>query len=295
MRVYLAGMESRERAEIINTGLIDNAFFSYYYVRGKEAPTTLLHGRPKIGKIILDSGAHSFFAEVLSRKVSASVHVKKTKTKETPDQYMADYIVWLKKWHHLVDFFVELDIGEIAGQNKVLEWREALKKAGLYHKTITVYHPEVMDWDAYIAMINDSQSKYIALESDRSGRARLPYLKLIKPAYDKGVRVHGFAFLKREGLEKFPFYSVDGSSWLTGTQWGASLVAIKHKISQVRFIEGKPELYALSKEVDDLIHVLDPDLKLQREKRLEIAVKAYKLMQEHYTELWEARGIHWQD
>jgi hypothetical protein len=294
MKVYLAGMESAERGNVITKGWIDNAFYSYYYMRDKDTPVTLVNGRPHIKSIILDSGAHSFFAEVLSSKVSASVHVKKTKTKETPDVYFANYVRWLKKWMHLIDYYVELDIGEIVGQSKVLEWREILKKEGLYHKCITVYYPAVMTWEDYLATLDDSQSKYVALESDRAGRARLDYNKIIKPAYDKKIKVHGFAFLKREGLLKFPFYSVDGSSWLTGTQWGASMVAVGNEIKNVRFIQESEELFSLSKAVTDLIDVVSSNLKLQREKRLELAILGYKAMERFYTELWRSRGIIWE-
>jgi len=295
MKVYLAGMENAARADVVDKGIIDNAFYSYYYLRGKKAPVTLISGRKRIKNIILDSGAHSFFAETLSRRVSASVHVKKTKTKETPAEYFEEYVRWLKQWGHLVDYFVELDIGELVGQDTVMKWRETFKQEGLYNKCITVYHPEVITFEEYLKMLDDSQSRYVALEGVRPGTPMLPYLRLIKEAFDRKVKVHGFAFLKRKGLLKFPFYSVDGSSWLTGTQWGASIAVIKNKIKQVRFIQKSEDLFALSQEVDNLIEVLSDDPQTQREKRLEIAVDAYKLMQSYYTALWDSRGVHWID
>ena len=291
MKIFLAGMESSETLEVVKTDVIERAFYSYYYLRKKREPYTLMAGRPHIKEIIVDSGAHSFFSELQGQGLSVSVHVKKTITEEAPQVYWENFLAWLKKWNNLFDYFVELDIGEIAGQDKVMEWREELKQAGLYQKCITVYHPEVQTFEDYLEMLKDSQSKYVALEGDRPKRPRLPYNSLIKPAYEQGIKVHGFAFCKREALMKYPFYSTDATSWKAGMQYATTLAFDGKRLGTIKLNNENNNLYSLSKKVKDLAQVHDKNLAVGRVKRMEIAVEAYKEMERYFTQVWEARGV----
>ncbi len=294
MLIFLAGVEGGETIDIVKAGLIDNAFYSYYYMRTKKSPDTLLEGRKHIKQIIVDSGAHTFFSELEGQGLSVSVHKKKTKTKETPEEYFKKYLLWVKQYYHYFDYFVELDIGEIVGQEQVLAWRELFKKEGVYNKCITVYHPKIVTMEDWIKTIEDSESKYVAVEGDRRTRTRLPYLKLIKPAYDRGVKVHGFAMIKRNAIEKYPFYSVDSSSWKAGSQYGANLSHTSEGIKVMAFNKNPKDLYGLVGKVHGLTESLQTtSLQAQRLKRYEIAIMAYKEMERHYTELWRKRGITW--
>lgn len=265
---------------------------SYYYMRGKPEPATLFENRKHTKCIIIDSGAHTFFSENSEAGLTVSVHTKKTKTKESPEEYFENYLLWAKKYYDYYDYFVELDIGELVGQDVVMQWRERLKQHGIFDKCITVMHPKVVTYDEYLKMLDESESKYVALEGLRAGQAQIPYGKYLIPAYKKGVKVHGFALTNKKIIDKYPFFSVDSSSWKAGLQYGVYARSVDGQSRAINFRENK---WALDFEVPGLIDVYSEDLKAQRLARLKLAVKSYADMQRYYTKVWKSRGIDFSD
>lgn len=245
--------------------------------------------RQNLKTIIVDSGAHTFFSELQGEGLSVSVHTKKTRTKETPEEYWEMYKKWLMENYKYFDYFVELDIGEIVGQNTVLKWRGEIKKLGLYHKCITCYHPRVVSWKAWEEMLNDSESKYVAVEGERPGRNSLPYGRLLKAAYDRNIKVHGFALIKRRLLEKYPFYSADSSSWLAGGQYGAMLSVTKKGTKTIK-IKSKDVLKIKHSGLDKLL-----DKKSLMIKSMEVSAMAYNKYEDYLNKLWSLRGITYED
>jgi hypothetical protein len=292
MIIYLAGAEGGDTDNLIEQNSIRHGFASYYYIRTmKNKAEKMQFLRKHIRKIVIDSGAHSFFSELHEEGMSVSVHIKKTKTKETPDEYWELYKKWLLANQEYFDYFVELDIGEIVGQDKVLQWREELKELGLYHKCITVYHPDVVTEKEWVEYIKDSQSKYVAVEGDRPLRSRLPYGRLLKYAYDHGVRVHGFAMTKKDVMEKYPFYSVDSTSWKAGVMYGRGYVVGHDGVKAVCFKDKKDvSLIKAPMSVKQLNH---KTASISCKSRLYLSIKAYQKMENYYTKLWTKRGIVW--
>jgi hypothetical protein len=290
MKLFLAGSDSGDAKVAIKKRLVDNAFLSYYYLR-KKADLDFAFYREHIKTIIIDSGAHTFFSELQGQGLSVSVHVKKSKTKETPDIYWEHYKEWLIKYHTYFDYFVELDIGEIVGQEKVLKWREELKELGLYKQCITCYHPRVISWKAYLEMLDGSQSRYCAVEGERPGRGSLPYGKLLKEAWDRKVKIHGFALIKKRLLEKYPFYSADSTSWKAGNQYGAVLSSVNGNTKTTRF-KGKK---VLNIKNGGLIDLFSKNKEVARQKSFEISTKAYNKYEAYLTSLWKSRGIIYED
>lgn len=291
MVVYFAAIEAGDAVDLIPENAFRCAFFSYYYCRkGQAKNDILIKSRPHMKLITIDSGAHSFFSEHADSGLTVSFHKKKTKTKESPQEYFEKYVDWIKKHWDFFDYFVELDIGEIVGQQTVLAWRERLKAEGLYTKCITVYHPGIMSWDDYIRTLDDSQSRYVALEGDRTAkRNRLPYRKMIKAAYDRGVKTHGFAMTKLDVFHKYPFFSVDSSSWKAAAQYGSGRVVSGQGTKIIRYRDKN----AL-KDVD-LHHnwkeAYSDNKRLNRNQRYRMAIQAFQKLADEDTTFWEANGI----
>lgn len=291
MLIYMAGCESTDTQDVVREGFISHGFFSYYYMRSGEVKLAWFKSaREHVKDIIVDSGAHTFFSEMSQTGLSVSVHRKVTKTLDTPEAYFAKYLQWLLANYEFYDYFVELDIGEITGQKQVLEWREILKTNGLFKKCITVYHPETCTFDEYIEMLKDSESHYVALEGDRPRRKRLDYLRLIKPAYERGIKVHGFAMTKNDVFTTYPFYSVDSTSWKAGMQYGSA-----------KFITGtgiKIKRYA-NRTSAFKIHGMNTDF-FSKDKRVarfnmqKATLRAFSKIEDDTTRLWEKRGIIWE-
>ena len=131
MKIYLAAIEQGVPKELLDMDIIKNGFISYFYARSKPADTMSYLRKHISDTIVIDSGAHSFFSENEDTSMSASV-VKRKKTKKLdPDIYFKNYISWLKANYDYYDYFVELDIGELISQPKVMLWRDYLKSNAL--------------------------------------------------------------------------------------------------------------------------------------------------------------------
>jgi hypothetical protein len=292
MKVFLAATEDSETSYNMQFLKIENIFMSYYYMRQKKDAATLIFNRQHAKTIIVDSGAHTFFSENSDEGLTVSVHTKKTKTKETPEEYFENYLLWAKKYYDYYDYFVELDIGELVGQDVVIQWRERLKQHGIFDKCITVMHPATCTYEEYLKMLDDSESKYVALEGLRAGTKQIAYGKYLIPAYNKKVKVHGFALTNKKIIDKYPFFSVDSSSWKAGLQYGTFAHSVDGVSKAVSFKDHKWEL---DMSEPNLIDVFNPHLKTQRLARLRLSVKSYKDMQTFYTKVWKARGISFDD
>jgi hypothetical protein len=292
MKIYLAALEMSEAYAPIKEGLIENGFFSFYYMRNKKEPPLTLEVAKGCGlkNIIIDSGAHSFFVQ--SDEIKAATNVKaKSKVKETPDEYFQKYLDWIQLNWVYFDYFVELDIGEIVGQEKVIQWRNQLRERGFYKKCLPVFHPAVMTWDDYMEMLITCESGYVGIEGIRSPSFVIPYRKYIKEAYQLGIKIHGFAMTKRDSLEEFPFYSVDSNSWKSGIMYGAGLKVTDNGIETVRY-RNKNDFGRTAGKIDVDV-VFGEDKAASSAMILSETSKAYAQMQKHYTELWTQRNIIW--
>ncbi len=285
MKIYLAGSESSFGQMFGNK--IENAFYSYYYLRQtkKNLPKVKLHQL-----LFVDSGAHTFFSENENVE-SASSRTKKSKTKETPDQYFLNYVKWLKVNYDRLDYYAELDIGEIIGQNKVRKWREILKAEGLYKKCVPVYHPSLMSWKDYLNLLDTLESGYIAIEGDRKSRGRLNYNKIIKPAYERKIKVHGFAMTKTTVLNTYPFYSVDSTTWLQAVMFGTIPFHQNGKLLRIRYRDKNDFIKRIKNLNTDIL--FSDNKKEIRKYVLEFGINAYKQYEQYYTKLWKKRNINW--
>ena len=229
MKVFFAGVLDDEGTTmpLLMDGLLRNLFPSYFSVHMSDTcGTRVIASIPAVRKAkgitVWDSGAHSFFSSS-GGAIGSAGGVSRTKSGAAPNPaaYFQRYYQWVRANHEaLADFFVELDIGEVIGQQTVLKWRKLWERAGLLHKAILCYHPALMSYADYCAMLKDLPSRYVALEGPRSGQCHVNYRKFVDAAYAEGIRVHGFALTNVKYMYTAPFYSVDSSSWKAVIRWG---------------------------------------------------------------------------
>ena len=288
MKIYLAAVEGGGCKPVRDK--IESALYSFYYI--KRSKQCIKDAKKLHRSVFIDSGAHSFFAETEGIG-SANHKIKKSKTKGTPQEYFEIYLSWLVENYEYYDYYAELDIGELVGQQTVNDWREQLKIKGVFDKCITVFHPTCMDWNDYTRMLDDSESGFIALEGDRNSiRKRLNYNKYLKPANERQIKVHGFAMTKQDVLNSFPFYSVDSASWLQAQMYGTLPCFINGKLTALRWADKKHYLRYHKMNLDRL---RSDDKQAQRIYTMELSILAYKEMEEYYTNLWTKRGIIWNE
>ena len=280
MRIFLATLENKYKYFERGNFKVRNAFISFYYFKSMDSEQTseMVSSVRELatGLLVCDSGAHSFFAEVAEKGFSASGHRKTTKTKMTPDEYFIKYIDFVIEQKHNLDYYVELDIGEIIGQDKVEKWRKILKEKGLFNKCITCYHPSIMSLDYFDKMCKESESKYVAVEGDRPLQrvGRLDYTTLIKIARKNNCKIHGFAMTKKSALKTFPFYSVDSSSWNAIWLYGKSCLRKTDKKV------GSFEKQYVS-TYNGISHLFAKE------------VEAWNKLEDEMTTLWKIRGVIW--
>ena len=198
---------------------------SYYYVRKQQNEKGLIDlmvQRNKEDNFILDSGAFTFFSSV-------------NESKEIDfDGYLDEYIAFINKYN--IKRFAELDVDSVAGYEKVLNMRNRLESE-TGKQCIPVWHVSrgIDDWKSLV-----KEYDYIAIGgivSKEITKADFPKLKaLTHYANVNGTDVHGLGFTNKDAY-KYGFYSVDSSSWRSGSRYGA---AVKFRNNRIQAIK-KPE------------------------------------------------------
>lgn len=299
MIIYLAGWEASTTYGLkMQKGL--NIFLSYFYSKRAEKALTLAQTKDR-GTITIDSGAHTFFINqgMVNASHKAKVDRARRQDRQLPaiDKYHAAYVEWVKKWQNLFDYFVELDLQELVGHQKIMQWRERWQREGLAHKLITVYHYSDT-WKQFEQMVADSQSKYVATQGFRMDEHDINYLKLVGYCYKRGVRVHGFALTKNKLLCEVPFYSVDSTTWNSPATWGHVIIERNKMRSQIRTPKWNPNIRKDFLKLNIPLEFIggktnsgeNYDADIARKKLLE-AIRVVRSTETYFTKLWKERGI----
>ena len=198
MRICLATLETGDfLLKKMKDEELDYGLTSYYYLRGQEQLDLILS---KINKsLLIDSGAHSFR---FGKKVNF-------------DDFTNSYIQFVKENTHnpKIEGFFEMDVDNVIGYDKVLEYRRKLEEVS--DKIIPVWHKE-RGLDDFIDMCKKYKGKRIALPGIIGTELKdEDYNLFINTAHKYGCRVHilgctRYKMIKDLNLDKDD--SVDSSS-----------------------------------------------------------------------------------
>ncbi len=152
---------------------------------------------------LLDSGAFTF--------------LNSSKTVDF-DDYIDRYARFIVETD--IRYFFELDVDDIVGYDKVKEYRRLLeRKTG--RRCIPVFHKS-RGLDEYKRMVKEYD--YIAIGGIAMGNIKRSEYKYFTPllnyAHHAGCKVHGLGFTNTELLHRYPFDSVDSTSWISGGRYG---------------------------------------------------------------------------
>ena len=259
--------------------LLDSCFPSYWDFTSKDG-TKVLPVQPG-RRVILDSGAHSFFS-----MVGMSVHVTyRKKTDVVLEDYFKKYLRFLEKNWDVFNYFVELDVADVFGMEAVQKMRRAYKSKGMMEKMIPGWHPVNGKEDFFWQL--KCPSHYIGMQGLRPGKPTIPYGPFIRECYDKGVRVHGFALLNQRLLREYPFYSIDSTTWLTPVQYNR----------QLSFDNGRLKATRIGTTVGSMAFTQTPSIgvTLKGKDRLRLSIQAVHSFESYITDYWEQRGVDWSD
>lgn len=176
---------------------------SYHYITKQEWMFPLFK---EFKGFLLDSGAFTFMTSMKGQKVNW-------------EQYVINYGNFIKQ-NDIKNFF-ELDIDPIVGLKEVERLRNLLEETA-QRKCIPVWHKSrgleywkqmCKEYD-YVAIGGIVTQEIKRSEYD-------VFFPLLKIARENNCKVHGLGFTNLKGMEKYKFYSVDSTSWLSGNKFGA--------------------------------------------------------------------------
>jgi len=145
------------------------------------------------------------------------------KKKVNYPKYMRDYARFVKKYAHAIDYYANVDV--IGDPQATLINQQYLE--GLDLSPVPVVHFKTsMDWlNLYI----DKRYTYIALGGLVAAKADKASLKRwLDKAFDiahpEKIRLHGFGITSFPLMKRYPWYSVDSTSWVRIASIGSILV-----------------------------------------------------------------------
>lgn len=197
MKVFLAGTQGNKGGLIkdkIGLYLLE----SFIYLNDKTVQLYKDHN------FLLDSGAFTYMNNKKGHKVDW-------------DEYITNYASFIDK--HDIEHFFELDIDSIVGLKEVERLRYKLEKL-TNKQCIPVWHKS-RGKDYWLRMVKDYS--YVAIggivTKEIMPREYRFFPWFLSEARKQDCKVHGLGFTNMKGLRKYPFYSVDSTSWLSGQKF----------------------------------------------------------------------------
>jgi hypothetical protein len=156
---------------------------------------------------LLDSGAFTYLNKLKTTQVNW-------------EDYVLKYAKFIKE--NNIENFFELDIDPIVGIKEVEILRDLLEKY-TGKKCIPVWHKS-RGLDYWVDMCKNYS--YVAIGGIVTKEIKRTEYDVFKPllsiANKYNTKVHALGFTNLKGLEKYKFYSVDSTAWLSGNQYGAA-------------------------------------------------------------------------
>ena len=191
MKICLAGFSQlKKKREYINNSkyLLE----SFYSIEDWQIPFI-----KSSDLFLLDSGAFTFMRG--NAKVDWADYIKR-------------YAEFINKYD--VKYFFELDIDNIVGYEKVLEYRKLLERL-TQKKCIPVWHKS-RGKDEFIRMCKEYD--YVAIGgivTKEIAKKDYKYMKpLINIAHKNNCKIHGLGFTPTGLLKEYHFDSVDSTNWM---------------------------------------------------------------------------------
>jgi len=214
MKTYLAGTSVSNPADEKRLQTLFQAghkLHSYYHCKdGFEKNWFIMNTKNKV-ELFLDSGAFSAWTQKIEINID-------------------DYIEFIKQHKDVIDVYANLDVIGIGGKQpnqltakRTLENQKIMEAAGLSPLPCFHFGEPTRYLKRYIRDYN-----YIALGvAGNVGRKLIPWLNDCFSKYicdEKGfpkVKIHGFAVTSLPLMLRYPWYSVDSTSWVVTGRMGS--------------------------------------------------------------------------
>lgn len=256
MKLYFAGADNSISREILLKSAVGNVLISYYVSKNKELP------RNQFENIFLDSGAFTAFTQ--DKKIDID-----------------NYIEYVKKNKDIISVYANLDvIGDWEATRRNQEYMEnnSLSPLATFHVGSPLEELErICEKYNYIALggLVPLSTKKIKMRN----WLNKCWAVIIKSS--PKVKVHGFGVNSFDLLKRYPWYSVDATSWLVPARYGQLLT----------FNNGKIRTHS-KRSKDKSLEICDLAKKEYKELLVRQVGEILKI-EEYVTRLWKKKGITW--
>ena len=240
MKVFLASTSSREQ---MGEQLLKIPYIleSFYTVNNKNTLKRIEQYDNE--HFLLDSGAFTFM-----NNFNGTVNWK---------EYIDKYIDFINQYD--IKYFFELDIDVLVGYKKVKEYRKYLELK-TQKKCIPVWHKSrgLEDWKQITKEYDYVAIGGIVIKEIKQSDYKY-FIPLLKIARQNNCKVHGLGFTNTQKLDRYSFYSVDSTNWLSGGRFGQLHIFNGKYIESKSFKNKRAKDY---KEIDT--HNLNEWIKFQK-------------------------------
>jgi hypothetical protein len=248
----------------------------------------------------VDSGAHVWLSMFFKKQEKPPM----AKVEQTIERFLP----MVQQLSGDPQFVVDLDIQRIYGLPVIDGWRKTIwqpfeRASGI--RVCYVWHPSDGEarWEELLA---DPDVHYLGMGSSFKMMPVEAWARLVYRAYQAGKPVHGFAKINAKYLMKVPFYSVDSTSWASGSFFGtvphfnATTGAINQRSVGDKARQNVGAAAVLTRLAVTAQGKIKADL-LQRgafigkdyQSFYQNGVDQYTRFEAWFTAYWKARGVDW--
>lgn len=265
MLLYFAGAEPRIIREMLTEAGAKNTLVTYFKPKDTQHTIDEMTGPGK--SVFVDSGAFTAFTQAKPIDIDAYIElIKKNKDRA---------------------IFANLDV--IGNAEATLKNQKYIESKGVevipafhYNSDMKYLHYYLENYD-YIALgglVPLAKTKPVLKNwLNKCFKEIVPYIK------SKNIKVHGFGMSSGEILIKYPFYSVDSTSFLAGGKYGR---VYKWDSQKFKMKEGYYQDKDTYLEKGHDLSMLDT-----YKNRTIHNIKEFMKAEKDISNLWESRNIRW--
>lgn len=264
LSIFFSGVEYESYLDILYDLGVRNFLMSYEYLKGK--------GRGQLKKypdmhLFIDSGAYTYQNDPKYEEY----------TIEQWEEQIRTYLKWAESHKDSIFAICDLDLQYVVGDEQVYEWRKKYFEPFMLRTGIPVcfmYHDEGMQQWEYMCKRYPYVGLSLAIDKTENGEAQLQ--EMFKIAEKHNALCQGMASTNTALLVKYPFYTVDSTTWNVGLKYGEISVWNGMKMSRIKKTDFETKAFPVIQQYDK---DFDFDLIRAEDKTEMIRVNAYAFVQ----------------
>jgi len=224
--------------------------------------------------LIVDSGAHSWNKLTIQKFGHGQ-----RKNLPDPIEFYKSYAEFIEKHKDKPFTFVELDIYGVLKKDIIDDFYKQISSIKGNHKFIRVYHP-IIDDGKLIELKKwiDQGQDYIGIGNDSRS-----ILNNVFKITKNNIKLHGFAMTSKILMEKYPFYTCDSTTWLSGAMYSDFYDDKKLKIKSLTHLKKNKDINIINTRKFHTNYGVN-----------HLRVIGMQKLQNYINKLWQQRGITWE-